>query len=723
MDRTASTIDPAIAEQLAALEAKVVEAQAALEVERALRVHVEAERDRLREAYEALKLEVELARRRLVIAKAERIDTTQLELEFEAKLAALDALAGMVTPDNSDAPEDGPAPKQPKPGKRAKPTGRRDLTELDLPEERIEITDPVLEGVALRIGAEQSVALRWRRGGFVRLVVSRIKYCTTKPANDTQAETPDTNSDAASVHAQAAAATTEPAVTVGEPVPSITAEDAASIIIDGSNALAATNTSMPATADVASMFDATESATTNAGGAAVDMRVVTSDPCTDVAVSDETSEKIKQDITAESTAVTEAATFGAVDTTKSTAQPDGDSRVTVARMATLPGIVTAEMPPRLLPRSLATPSLLAHLASDKFCDGLPLNRQEDRCTRLGVPLDRGTMSRWLEEAGATVGATVVEAMRKEAMRIAFCIATDSTGVRVQPDPRPDKKSQPCRRAHFFVQIADADHVFFEYTPEETSAVVSKMFEGFSGYVQADAKSVFDILFRPPKDRMRVDHDDLVVCREVGCWSHLRTKCWESAVATQDVVAREALARIMRMFTLERAWKDCTPDERKALRDRHLQPHVVEFFKFAEIEYERVKGQRGLLRTALGYAVRQREALMRFFDDGRLAMTNNHSERQLRRVAVGRNAWLFVGSDDHGQAAGNLFTLIASARLHKLDPEAYLRDVFRVLPHWPQDRYIELAPRYWRITRARLDPIELEREIGGLTIPEPPLPTP
>lgn len=93
----------------------------------------------------------------------------------------------------------------------------------------------------------------------------------------------------------------------------------------------------------------------------------------------------------------------------------------------------------------------------------------------------------------------------------------------------------------------------------------------------------------------------------------------------------------------------------------------------------------------------------------------------RGLVTGRNAWLFVGSDIHGVASGHLLTLIASARLHKLDPEVYLRDVFRVLPHWPRDRYLELAPRYWRITRARLRPNELDREVGWLTIPEP-LPT-
>lgn len=87
-----------------------------------------------------------------------------------------------------------------------------------------------------------------------------------------------------------------------------------------------------------------------------------------------------------------------------------------------------------------------------------------------------------------------------------------------------------------------------------------------------------------------------------------------------------------------------------------------------------------LRTALGYVVRQKAALLRYLDDGRLVMDNNRSERELRRIAVGRKAWLFVGSDDHAQAAGNIFSLVASAKLHGLDPEAYLRDLFRVLGH-------------------------------------------
>ncbi|WP_370644260.1 transposase domain-containing protein [Myxococcus sp. RHSTA-1-4] len=106
------------------------------------------------------------------------------------------------------------------------------------------------------------------------------------------------------------------------------------------------------------------------------------------------------------------------------------------------------------------------------------------------------------------------------------------------------------------------------------------------------------------------------------------------------------------------------------------------------------------------------------DGARASDTNNRSERELRRIAVGRKAWLFVGSDDHAQSAGHLFTLIATARLHRLNPEAYLRDLLRVLAHWPRERYLELAPKYWAATRARLVAAELDAEVGNLTIPEP-----
>jgi len=139
---------------------------------------------------------------------------------------------------------------------------------------------------------------------------------------------------------------------------------------------------------------------------------------------------------------------------------------------------------------------------------------------------------------------------------------------------------------------------------------------------------------------------------------------------------------------------------------------------------RRRASKRAIPSASGPAPRTRRRLLR--DDARDTRSGSRSRtagaidsapRPARQhgqnewgLATGRKAWLFVGSDDHGQAAGNLLTLVASSRLHHLDPEAYLRDLFRVLPHWPRDRYLELAPRYWCITRARLDADQLEREL-------------
>jgi hypothetical protein len=601
-------------EDVSAVRARVSELEAALAAERELRVEWERKHDRLLGAYQALEQQLELIRRRLYVAKAERVDTTQLELEFAETLAALDALAGQSTPatagdELSPSPSPNPSPAGDKDRKRTPPTGRRDLRKLDVPEERIEITDPTLEGTVPRLGTEESSRMMWRRAGYVRVVTTRIKYLPAMPLAEEQPAPPATE------RAPAPAAAADPSTTGG---------------------------------------------------------------------------------------VSEPAAIVPVE-------------------SPMPRVVTAPLPPEMIERSFGTPSLWAHVVADKLCWGLPLHRQEERFAHAGFRIDRGTLCRWMQELGLTVGATVVHAMRDEALRTAFCIATDATGVLVQPIRGGDKQRRACQRGHYFVQIADADHVFFEYTPKETSAAVGELFRGYAGYVQADAKSVYDFLYRPPEQRGLPDagEPDRAGCREVGCWSHNRTKWWEAAIVTKDVVAREGLARIARIFELDRSWKDRPHVEIKALREHYLRPHVDGFFAFVDAEYERVRDQRGLLRTALGYARRQREALTRFFEDGRLQLTNNGSERELRRVATGRKAWLFVGSDDHAQAAGNLLTLIASARLHKLDPEVYLCDLFRVLPQWPRDRYIELAPKYWPATRARMDQAQLAVEIGWLTIPPPP----
>jgi transposase len=545
---------------LTAERAKNAKLEAALAAERAKSGDLERTNASLRASHERLRLELELYKRRLFVAKAERVNTEQLELEFAEKLRQLEQVAKTLgMPEKDDTPD----------GKdKRKPKGRRDLRSLPIEERRVEVPDPlfdqlVADGKAERIGFDESCKLAWQRGGMRRLVIARVKYRTT--GHDGEAE-----------------------------------------------------------------------------------------------------------------------------------------------------IESAMLPKELLPRCLAAPSLLGRVLTEKYCDGLPLFRIEERFDRDGVPVDRGTMSRWIAELGGTFGSTVVEAMRKHALATAFCIATDATGIAVQSERTPESpKHQPCARGHYFVQVADLEAIFFEYTRRETSAAVAKMFEGFSGFVQADAKSVFNVLFALEEDES--PNAEREIRHEVGCWVHCRRYFWESAAA-KSVVAREALARIGRIFELDASWRNRPASDIQRLRDEHLRPHVDAFFAWARHEYGLVREQRGYLRKALGYATRHEGALRRFLDDGRLLLDNNRSELALRKIAVGRKAWLFVGSDEHAQSAGHIFTLIATARLHRLDPEAYLAELIRVLPHWPDDRYLELAPQFWLSTRARLIDAELKAEVGELTVP-------
>jgi transposase len=537
---------------------------------------VTAERDKLRRAYEQLKEQVELLRRRIYIAKAERVDVTQLEMEFAEAQAKLDALAKQLDdqaapPAATDSASD-PADPPPSAKTRSKPTGRRNLADEDLPEERVEILDPALEGEAERLGFEKSFKLRYRRGGHVRVVVARATYKTESPA----------------------------------------------------------------------------------------------DP----------------------------------------ARPDAEPFVE---------LVTAPMPKELFPRGLLAPSMIAHILVQKYRWGLPFHRQARMSAAEGFRLDDGMMCRYAEDAGATLGC-IVEAMAKEAKDTAFCLSTDATGVCIQPEPLAGRQRQACRKGHFFVVLADQDHVFFEFQPRHTSAAVCEMFRGFSGYIQADAHAIYDAIFR---GEARASGDDKPPL-EVGCWAHCRRKAWEAATVAKDRAALEALLRMHKLFDLEAEWAHLAPAQRHARRQLVSRPLVDDFFAWVTGQYARVKDTRGLVATAFGYAVRQEAALRRFLDDGRLPMTNNHSERALRGIAAGRRVWLFFGSDDHASAAANILSLIASGELHRLDPETYLAEIIHVLPFWPRDRYLELAPKYWAATRARIPAAELAVEVGVITVP-PPLP--
>ncbi|MFO0653437.1 MAG: IS66 family transposase [Polyangiales bacterium] len=381
-------------------------------------------------------------------------------------------------------------------------------------------------------------------------------------------------------------------------------------------------------------------------------------------------------------------------------------------------LTTAAMPRELFKRGFLAPSMVAHLLTSKYLLGVPFYRLEQTFVLRGFALDRGTMSRYAEDAGATLGA-IVEAARTDAFARAFCLSTDATGVRVQPGSLTERghRRGPCHKGHFFVTLADRDHVFFDYQERHTSAAVSSMFRGFSGYIQADAHAVYDALFagRPPRGS-EADTAQGPPPTEVGCWSHCRRGFWEAAVC-KHVEGLEGLKRIDAIFAADRALADLPPVRRKARRDVLVRPLVDAFFAWVDAELIHARG-RGVVSSALGYARNQAGALRRFLDDGRLRLENNAAERALRPIAAARKSWLFFGSDDHASAAANLFSLVASCKLHGLDPEDYLRDVIRVMPNWPRERYLELTPLKWAATRARLDPTELAREYGMLTVPAP-----
>ena len=372
-------------------------------------------------------------------------------------------------------------------------------------------------------------------------------------------------------------------------------------------------------------------------------------------------------------------------------------------------IITAPLPPLLIRRGLLAPSMLAHVLVQKFRFGMPFFRQEEQLKADGIELDRGTMARSTEDIGACFGA-IVQACVDDSRKHAFCLCTDATGVAIRPEPLPDGRRQPCRKGHFFVVLADKKHVFFEFQPKHTSAAVCEMFRGFSGYIQADAHAIYDALFRG--DAVESGADPPV---EVACWSHARRRLWEAAVSG-FAVGREGLLRVRKLYDLDQAWSKLPPSARLQKRQTVLAPFVDEFFAWVHAQNDLSSQERGLVSKALGYAIRQELALRRFLEDGRLRMDNNSSENALRIVATGRKAWLFFGSDDHAQAAANIYSLIASCKLHGIDPERYFAEIIHVMPYWPRERYLELAPAYWAQTRARLDPVELEAELGFVTVP-------
>jgi len=343
------------------------------------------------------------------------------------------------------------------------------------------------------------------------------------------------------------------------------------------------------------------------------------------------------------------------------------------------GVMTAPPMEQPIERGLAGPALLAQVIVDKYEDHQGLHRQERRFEREGIHLSDSTLGGWVE-ALHTLCDPLVLAMCADTKTTCSYIATDATGVLVMA-------KDECRRGHFFVLLGADKHVLFRYSKEHTSAAIQKFLSGYQGYVVADAHSIYDALYRRG-------------CVEVGCMAHAR-RYFFRALDSDPERARVALALIGKLFKVERDIAAASRSKRERIRREKSAPVLTSLFSWCEGERDKLLDQTPISQ-AIRYTLNQRTALSRFLEDGRLPLSNNDSERALRQLVIGRRNWLFVGSDEGGHRAGTFVTLIASAKLHGLEPYAYLRDLFCLLPSWPRNRVLELAPAYFKQTLERED---------------------
>ncbi len=342
-------------------------------------------------------------------------------------------------------------------------------------------------------------------------------------------------------------------------------------------------------------------------------------------------------------------------------------------------ILVAQPPELPIERGLAGPGMLADTIVKRWQDHLPLHRLEGVYARDGLELARSTMCGW-HAALAEVVAPLLAAMREDAFKQPY-LCTDATGVLVQQKER-------CRTGHFWVLVAPGRHVLFEFTRDHSGDAVDDVLAGYQGYLVADAHVVYDHLYAS---------GDVV---EVNCWAHTR-RYFFKALGSDPDRAKVALGFIGALFRIERTLADSPRKKKERIREKRSRPIVDAFFSWCDAEAPSVLDDTPI-SDGIRYARNQRVGLARFLDDGRLPIHNNMSELALRREAVGRKNWLFVGSDDAGAVNAAFTSLLASCRLCGVEPWAYLRDIFCLLPKWPEHRMLDLAPVHWTKTREQDD---------------------
>jgi transposase len=357
-------------------------------------------------------------------------------------------------------------------------------------------------------------------------------------------------------------------------------------------------------------------------------------------------------------------------------------------------IVQVEAPSRPIARSFAGPGLLAHILTAKYSDHLPLYRQSQIYAREGVELDRGTMAEWV--GGCTQLVTpLAEALARYVFGSGKLHADDT------PVPVLDPGRGKTKTGRLWTYVRDdrpagskePPAVLFRYSPDRRGEHPKVHLKPFSGILQADAYAGFGHLYG---ERIR----------EAACWAHARRAFYELHEANQSPVAAEALARIGALYAIEAEIRARPPDERATIRQARAGPLLESLREWLRQTLARVS-KKSELAKAVSYILSRWTALTRYRDDGRIEIDNNAAERSLRAVALGRKNYLFCGSDAGGERAAAIYSLIGTAKLNDIDPEAYLRYVLERIADHPIKRIDELLP--WNVAAILRDedkPLEL-----------------
>ena len=349
-------------------------------------------------------------------------------------------------------------------------------------------------------------------------------------------------------------------------------------------------------------------------------------------------------------------------------------------------ITQAPAPSLPTPRGRAAPGMLAHLLVSKYLDHLPLYRQSAIYARDGLNLDRSTLSDWVGQA-VWLLQPILEGIRRHVF----------AAEKVHGDDTPVPVLAPglgrTRTGRLWVYVRD-DRPFcgpappaaaYFYSPDRGGEHPAQHLAGYAGFLQADAYAGFEALYN---ERRGAPGKGLIT--EVACWAHCRRKIFEVWETTKSPVAKAGLDQIALVYAIEDKARFAPPSERLAYRAATI-PLLDAFFAWAETT-ERKLSARSALAEALRYIIKRRTALTRFATDARLEADNNLAENAIRCIALGRRNWLFAGSNTGGERAAAIYSILQTAKLNGVNPEAYLTDTLaRIANGHPINRIHELMP--------------------------------